>query len=111
MQRSICASGLGLLGFGISLIVGLYVGNSFITLVMRAIAVMLLAYVFGYVVATLGQKVVEENFEAEAAELRAQAEADARERLEAIRSAEEQGDEEMIEVSSENPEMVGQNVP
>ncbi len=68
-----CGAALGFLAFGLSLLIGLYVGNSFITVVLRSIIAMIAAYVLGVVLAGLGQRAVMENLETEAARLREQA--------------------------------------
>lgn len=77
LPSHICGAALGFLGFGISLIIGLYVGNPFVTLVLRATCVLIVFYILGLILASLGHKVVQENFEAEAEELLAQAKAEA----------------------------------
>jgi tetrahydromethanopterin S-methyltransferase subunit C len=53
------------LGFSLTLIIGLWVDNPFITVVQRAIVVLVIFYVIGCLLSVLGQKVIDENFEAE----------------------------------------------
>ena len=82
LPSHICGAALGFLGFAISLIIGLYVGNPFVTLVLRATGILVVFYILGLILAAVGHKVVQENFEAEAeqlladAKITAQAEAD-----------------------------------
>jgi len=52
-------------GFGISLIIGLWVDNPFVTVVLRGLWVLLLFYILGCLLSVIGQKVVQENFENE----------------------------------------------
>lgn len=71
MPTHICGAGLGFLGFAVSLIIGLYVNNSFTTVVLRALAVLGVFYVLGVALAALAQRAVQENFENEIATGRA----------------------------------------
>ena len=91
LPSHICGAALGFLGFGISLIIGLYVGNPFVTLVLRATCVLMVFYILGLILASLGHKVVQENFETQAEELlaeaKAKAEADAQAKAEAEAAA------------------------
>ena len=64
---------MAFLGFAVSLVIGLWVGNPFITVVTRALAVLFLFYILGCVLAGLGQKVIVENFEIEAEIINAKA--------------------------------------
>ena len=57
-----CGAALSLMGFGISLIIGLWVDNSFVTVVLRGLWVLVLFYVLGCLLSIIGQKVVQENF-------------------------------------------------
>jgi hypothetical protein len=57
---------MAFLGFSLTLIIGLWVDNSFVTVVQRAVVVLVLFYILGCVLSVLGQKVIDENFEAEA---------------------------------------------
>ena len=79
LTNKLCAAALGCLGFGLSLIIGLYVDNPFETVILRAVAVLAVFAVLGYVLASLGSKAVQENFDnaMEIAELEAQAQAQA----------------------------------
>ena len=88
LPSHICGAALGFLGFGISLIIGLYVGNPFVTLVLRATCVLIVFYILGIILASLGHKVVQENFEAEAEELLAEAKAKAEAEAQAKAQAE-----------------------
>ncbi|MBN1764426.1 MAG: hypothetical protein JW860_04145 [Sedimentisphaerales bacterium] len=65
MTTHICGAGMAFLGFSLSLIIGLCVGNSFITIIIRALYIMFGFYLLGFFLASLGQKVIEENFESE----------------------------------------------
>jgi len=60
-----CGAGLALLGFSLSLVIGLWVGNSFVTLVWRSLMVLGAFYILGCLLATIGQKAIVENFEKE----------------------------------------------
>ena len=60
-----CGAALSLVGFGISLVIGLWVDNPFVTVVLRGLWVLLLFYVLGCLLSVIGQKVVQENFENE----------------------------------------------
>ena len=60
-----CGAALSLVGFGISLIIGLWVNNPFVTVVLRGLWVLLLFYILGCLLSVIGQKVVQENFENE----------------------------------------------
>ena len=61
----LCGAGLGFLGFSASLIIGLYVNNSFVEVILRALFVLLAFYILGYILALLGLKIIQENFENE----------------------------------------------
>jgi hypothetical protein len=58
----VCAAGLALLAFSVTLIIGLWVNNPFITVVQRSVVVLLVFYPLGYLLSVLGQKVIQENF-------------------------------------------------
>ncbi len=66
MPTQLCGAGMAFLGFSLTLIIGLWVDNSFVTVVQRAVVVLVLFYILGCVLSVLGQKVIDENFEAEA---------------------------------------------
>ena len=70
MTTHLCGAGLALLGFALSLVIGLCVGNPFTTLVIRAVLVLVLFYPLGCLLAHLGQKSIQENFDAHAQTLR-----------------------------------------
>lgn len=76
MTVKLCGAGMGLLGFMLSLIIGLYVDNPFTTVVSRALLVLVLFFFLGCVLAGLGQQVVRENFEIEAENIRSKSEDD-----------------------------------
>ena len=54
---------MGLLGFSVSLFIGLVVDNPFITVVTRSLYMLLLFTILGAILSVLGQKVIEEHFE------------------------------------------------
>ncbi len=56
---------MAFLGFSLSLIIGLWVNNPFTTVVSRSLVVLFFSYIFGLMLAGIGQKVIVENFEAE----------------------------------------------
>jgi len=62
LTAKLCAAALSLLGFSTSMFIGLWVDNSFVTVVMRSLGVMILFYFMGLILAGIGQKVVEESF-------------------------------------------------
>lgn len=53
------------MAFSVSMFVGLFVGNDFITVVSRSIVALFVFLVLGMVVSMIGQKIVLENFKAE----------------------------------------------
>ena len=65
MTTKICGAGLGFLAFAVSLIIGLWTENPFITIVSRSLIVMCLFYILGCCLAGVGQKVIIENIEDE----------------------------------------------
>lgn len=65
MTTHLCGAGLAFLGFGFSLIIGLFTGNSFVTIVFRALIVLFFAYIFGCIMSLIGQKIVHDNFQTE----------------------------------------------
>ena len=65
-SHKVCGAGFACIGFSLSLIIGLWVDNTFVTVVLRSLFIMLIFYVLGCVLFMLGQKAVQENFEAEA---------------------------------------------
>jgi len=65
MTTHLCGAGMGFVGFSVSLVIGLWADNSYITVVSRALGVMFVFYVIGCILAVLGQKVIQENFDDE----------------------------------------------
>ena len=72
MANNLCGAGMAFVGFSMSLIIGLCAQNSYTTIIMRALMVMMLFYFLGITLAYLGQKVITENFEAEVAAMEAE---------------------------------------
>jgi len=66
LPTQLCGAGMAFLGFSLTLIIGLWVDNPFVTVVQRAIVVLVLFYIFGSLLSVLGQKVIDENFKTEA---------------------------------------------
>lgn len=64
-SHHVCGAGFAFMGFSLSLIIGLWVDNTFVTLVLRSLFIMLIFYVLGCVLFLLGQKAVQENFDNE----------------------------------------------
>ncbi len=62
MTTHLCGAGMAFVGFSASLIIGLNAQNSYNTIVLRALCVMLVFYILGVVLALVGQKVIDENF-------------------------------------------------
>ena len=65
MPTHLCGAGLAFLGFSVSLIIGLWINNPFVTVVLRALCVLVLFYILGCLLSVIGQKVIQENFEKE----------------------------------------------
>jgi hypothetical protein len=74
LTAHVCGAGMAFLGFSLSLIIGLWVNNPFTTVVSRSLVVLFFSYIFGLMLAGIGQKVIVENFEAERDMLAAQSE-------------------------------------
>jgi len=68
----ICGAGMGLLAFSVSLVIGLVVNNSFVTIVARSLLVLFLFYLLGCVLSALGQIVVKEHFDRQVRALESQ---------------------------------------
>jgi hypothetical protein len=62
MVRSIGAQ-LGLLAFGLAIVAGLYVGNSPVTILVRALVVMVVACAIGQVLGWAGKQVLREHLQ------------------------------------------------
>ena len=62
----LCGAGFAFFGFAITLIIGLVVGNDFITIVLRGLGVLVLFYILGLTLSAVGHKAVEENFQTQA---------------------------------------------
>ncbi len=75
VSATVCGAGLGFLAFGISLLIGLWVDNPFITLVTRALKLLVIFFFIGSILGHLGLKVIHENYE----QLRAEDELEAEE--------------------------------
>jgi len=63
VSTHLCGAGMAFLGFTAALIIGLWVNNPFVTVVQRALMVLVLFYPLGCLLAVLGQKVIKENFD------------------------------------------------
>ena len=74
-SHQVCGAGFACIGFSLSLIIGLWVDNTFVTVVLRSLFIMLVFYVLGCVLFMLGQKAVQENFENEAQNIKAKQQA------------------------------------
>jgi hypothetical protein len=74
-SHQVCGAGFAFIGFSLSLIIGLWVDNTFVTVVLRSLFIMLVFYLLGCVLFLLGQKAVQENFEAEAQKILAKQQA------------------------------------
>ncbi len=72
MMTQLCGAGMAFVGFSISLIIGLYAGNSYITIVSRSLGVMAVFYILGCILSLIGQKVIRENFDDEVERLAAE---------------------------------------
>ena len=69
MPTHLCAAGMAFLGFSICMFIGLWVDNTFETVVMRSLVVLTLFYLLGLVLSTVGQKVIVEQFDAESQDM------------------------------------------
>ena len=56
---------MAFLGFSVCMFIGLWVDNTFETVVMRSLVVLALFYLLGLVLSAVGQKVIVEHFDAE----------------------------------------------
>lgn len=65
MTTHICGAGMAFLGFSLSLLIGLWVDNPFTTVVFRSLLIMFLFYLLGCLLASLGGRVIVENYESE----------------------------------------------
>ena len=72
MMTQLCGAGMAFVGFSLSLIIGLYVGNSYITIVWRSLGVMAVFYILGCILSSIGQSVIRENFDDEVERLAAE---------------------------------------
>ena len=80
-MTNFCGAALAFFAFAVSLIIGLYVGNSFVTLVLRSLVVLILTYILGVILTSLGQKAVMENLERQIAEFHSDAEQDSQDSI------------------------------
>lgn len=76
MTTNFCGAALAFFAFAVSLIIGLYVGNSFVTVVLRSLVVLILSYILGVILTSLGQRAVVENLEREITKFHSDAEQD-----------------------------------
>jgi hypothetical protein len=74
LTEHLCGAALAFFAFAVSLVIGLYVGNTFVTVVLRSLVVLFVAYIVGAILASLGQRAVLENVEAETPDVNATAE-------------------------------------
>ena len=75
-SHRVCGAGFAFIGFSLSMFIGLWVDNPFVTVVLRSLFIMLMFYVLGCVLYLLGQKAVQENFDTETQAILAAQEAD-----------------------------------
>lgn len=64
---------MAFLAFTTSMIIGLYVDNPFTTVIGRSVLCLFVFYILGAILSVIGQKVIKENFDAEAERLTQQA--------------------------------------
>ena len=74
MTNHVFGVGLAFLGFAASLLIGIFVNNSYGTVILRALGVMIVFYILGCLFSAIGFKVIQENFEAEIEETQAESE-------------------------------------
>ncbi len=72
----LCAAGLSLVAFATALVIGLWSDIDYITIVTRALYVMLVFYVLGNIVGRIGQIAIEDCFEREKAAIEAEVRAE-----------------------------------
>ena len=73
---------MAFLAFTVSMIIGLWVDNPFTTVIGRSLLMMFIFYALGATLSLIGQKVIRENFDAEAQRLSQSSEAQAEEVIE-----------------------------
>ena len=101
MPTQLCAAAMAFLAFTTSLIIGLWVNNPFVTVIGRSILVMFIFYLLGAVLSLIGQKVIKENFDAEAKTLRKEAQQKSKEKEMGKEDVPQDGVEQ---IPSETPE-------
>ena len=72
LTNNLCGAGFAFFGFAVAPIIGLVADNGFVTIILRGLAVLVLFYILGLALATVGHKAVEENFQAQADVVRAE---------------------------------------
>lgn len=93
----LCAAGLSFIAFATALVIGLLSDNEYVTIVNRALTIMVVFYVLGAFVGKIGQIAVEESFEREKAAIEAEVKAE----FEKKKSEEAAEYADLEEVSSE----------
>ena len=81
---------MAFLAFTVSLIIGLYVDNPFVTVIGRSILVMFIFYMLGAMLSIIGQKVIKENFDAQADALQNESQQELDETIDVIPLTEEE---------------------
>ena len=69
LATQLCAAAMAFLAFTTSMIIGLYVDNPFTTVIGRSVLCLFVFYILGAILSVIGQKVIKENFDAEAERL------------------------------------------
>ena len=96
LATQLCAAAMAFLAFTTSMIIGLWVNNPFVTVIGRSIMVMFIFYALGAILSLIGQKVIRENFDAQA---------------EILLDNAQQKNEETVDESQENLEKMHSETP
>ena len=112
----LCAAGLSFVAFATALIIGLVSDNDYITIVTRALTIMVVFYVLGAVLGRVGQIAIEESFERDKAAIEAEVKAEFEKKNEGSVSEGVEmvsSDVELIDddqPGAEEPQLVGSHV-
>lgn len=69
LATQLCAAAMAFLAFTTSMIIGLWVDNPFTVVIGRSVLCLFIFYILGAILSLIGQKVIKENFDAEAERL------------------------------------------
>jgi len=111
----LCAAGLSFVAFATALIIGLWSDIDYITIVSRALTVMLVFYILGAIFGRVGQIAIEECFEREKIAIETEVQAEFAKKNQSSQSdeQEESSDVELVgngKFVAEEPQLVGSQV-